>query len=55
MLVRPDGHVAWRSRSLTTDPAATLRQAMTRVLGRTSGRALDPAAIDQGPEASPGV
>jgi 2-polyprenyl-6-methoxyphenol hydroxylase-like FAD-dependent oxidoreductase len=55
VLVRPDGHVAWRSRSLTTDPAATLRQAMTRVLGRTSGRALDPAAIDQGPEASPGV
>ncbi|MBA9005538.1 FAD-dependent monooxygenase [Thermomonospora cellulosilytica] len=32
VLVRPDGFVAWRSRSLPEDPGGELRRAMTRVL-----------------------
>jgi putative polyketide hydroxylase len=32
VLVRPDGHVGWRSRGMTTDPAATLRAALTAIL-----------------------
>lgn len=34
VLVRPDGHVAWRSRTMPADPAATLGAAMASVLGR---------------------
>ena len=34
VLVRPDQHVAWRSRGGVPDPAATLRDALTRIVGR---------------------
>jgi putative polyketide hydroxylase len=34
VLVRPDGHVAWRSRSAAPDPAEALRAALDRVFGR---------------------
>lgn len=39
LLVRPDKHVAWRSRTLPEDPAAALREALTAVLSRGSGSA----------------
>ncbi|MEK6440867.1 aromatic-ring hydroxylase C-terminal domain-containing protein [Pseudonocardia sp. T1-2H] len=32
VLVRPDGHVAWRSASLTDDPMAELSRVLTTVL-----------------------
>ena len=32
LLVRPDGFVCWRAASLTTDPAAALREALGRGL-----------------------
>jgi 2-polyprenyl-6-methoxyphenol hydroxylase-like FAD-dependent oxidoreductase len=35
VLVRPDGHVGWRSRSITRDPSRTLRDAVSTIL-RTS-------------------
>jgi aromatic ring hydroxylase-like protein len=38
-LVRPDGHVAWRSRSAAPDPAAALRAAFDRVFGRVPATA----------------
>jgi putative polyketide hydroxylase len=34
VLVRPDGHVAWRSRSAASDPMKVLRAALDCVLGR---------------------
>jgi hypothetical protein len=34
VLVRPDGHVAWRSRSGASNPAAVLRTALDCVFGR---------------------
>jgi 2-polyprenyl-6-methoxyphenol hydroxylase-like FAD-dependent oxidoreductase len=34
VLVRPDGYVGWRSRSLPSDPAATLSAAFTGILGK---------------------
>jgi putative polyketide hydroxylase len=34
VLVRPDGYVAWRSRSGVADPQASLRTAFERLLGR---------------------
>jgi putative polyketide hydroxylase len=34
VLVRPDGHVAWRGRCAGGDPAAVLRDALTAVVGR---------------------
>src|SRR5436190_22092168 len=34
VLVRPDGHVAWRSRSAASDPTEVLRAALDRVFGR---------------------
>src|SRR5262245_47314046 len=34
VLVRPDGHVAWRSRSLTREPTATLRATLAAILAR---------------------
>jgi putative polyketide hydroxylase len=34
VLVRPDGHVAWRSRSAASDPTEVLRTALDRVFGR---------------------
>jgi putative polyketide hydroxylase len=33
VLVRPDGYVSWRSRTKSSDPSRTLRDAMTAVLG----------------------
>jgi hypothetical protein len=33
VLVRPDGHIAWRSPSAAADAASTLQQVVTRVLG----------------------
>ncbi len=36
VLLRPDNYVCFRSESLPTDPAATLREALGRVLGRLS-------------------
>ena len=36
VLVRPDGHVAWRSRSACADPAGALRAVMNGVLGLSS-------------------
>ena len=32
VLVRPDGHVGWRSRSITRDPSGTLRDAVSMIL-----------------------
>jgi putative polyketide hydroxylase len=39
VLVRPDGHVAWRSRSSQPNPTETLRAALDRLLGRTPAMA----------------
>ena len=39
VLVRPDGHVAWRSRSHQANPAGSLRAAFDRLLGRTPAMA----------------
>jgi len=36
VLVRPDAHVAWRSRGASDDPAGALRAAMDGVLGRAA-------------------
>ena len=33
VLVRPDGHIAWRSASVAADPVATLEQVVRRALG----------------------
>ncbi len=37
VLVRPDVHVGWRSRTLPADPAGSLREAMEAIVGRPSG------------------
>jgi putative polyketide hydroxylase len=34
VLIRPDGYIGWRSRSKTSDPSQTLREAMAGMLGR---------------------
>jgi putative polyketide hydroxylase len=39
VLVRPDGHVAWRSRSGASNPLDALRTAFDRLLGRTPAMA----------------
>lgn len=39
VLVRPDGHVAWRSRSHQANPAESLPAAFDRLLGRTPAMA----------------
>ncbi|MEM6728846.1 MAG: FAD-dependent monooxygenase, partial [Pseudomonadota bacterium] len=36
ILVRPDGHVAWRAYSLSAEPTKDLHHAMLRILGRAS-------------------
>jgi putative polyketide hydroxylase len=33
VLIRPDGYVGWRSRAITDDPARTLREAISTILG----------------------
>jgi hypothetical protein len=33
VLIRPDGHIAWHSHAVSTDPQATLRSAITGCLG----------------------
>jgi len=33
LLVRPDGHIAWRSRGAAADPAVTLEHAVATMLG----------------------
>jgi len=35
VLVRPDGYVAWRSRSTVADPSAALERVLHAVIGRT--------------------
>ena len=39
VLVRPDGYVAWRSRSGASNPMEVLRTAFHRMLGRVSAMA----------------
>ena len=34
VLIRPDGYIGWRSRSKTSNPSRTLREAMASMLGR---------------------
>ncbi len=34
VLVRPDHHVAWRSKALASSPAAELRRVLTSILAR---------------------
>jgi putative polyketide hydroxylase len=34
VLVRPDGYVGWRSRAMTSEPARTLRETISTILGR---------------------
>jgi 2,4-dichlorophenol 6-monooxygenase len=36
VLVRPDKHVAWRSRSMSEDPEGALTDVLTRILSRTA-------------------
>jgi len=36
VLVRPDGYVAWRARSLVGDPEVVLTRALSQLLGRTA-------------------
>jgi putative polyketide hydroxylase len=38
VLVRPDGHVGWRSRAATGDPSRTLRDALATILSNNSSR-----------------
>ena len=44
VLVRPDGQVAWRSRTAASDPAAVLQSALDAVLGRASAPLISAAA-----------
>ena len=39
VLVRPDGYVAWRSRSGASNPQAALRAALDSLLGRVAAMA----------------
>ena len=34
LLVRPDKHIGWRSRTLPRNPEQALRQALTQILSR---------------------
>lgn len=53
LLVRPDQHVAWRSRGGSADPAATLRAALADVLGALPSSS-GPGAVERSPRAVPG-
>ena len=44
VLVRPDGHVAWRMPWIPADPAASLAQALERILARNEAATLRRAA-----------
>jgi 2,4-dichlorophenol 6-monooxygenase len=46
VLVRPDGHIAWRARGGAADPVATLRDVITRVLARDN--LSEPTGTDPG-------
>ena len=35
VLVRPDGHVAWRAQSLSAEPTKDLTRVMSQILGRS--------------------
>jgi hypothetical protein len=39
VLVRPDGHVGWRSRSITRDPSRTMRDTVSVMLRSSNKRA----------------
>ena len=39
VLVRPDGYVAWRSKSGVSNPEATLRELFDRLLGKVPAMA----------------
>jgi 2-polyprenyl-6-methoxyphenol hydroxylase-like FAD-dependent oxidoreductase len=41
VLVRPDGHVAWRSRTGVPEHATVLRTAVAKILGRDSARSMN--------------
>ena len=45
VLVRPDGHIAWRSRGPVADPEATLANVLERVLGFASDDVVEPPKI----------
>ncbi|MDI3384595.1 FAD-dependent monooxygenase [Xenophilus aerolatus] len=51
VLVRPDGHVAWRARDAGDDADATMRQVMDALTGRASmpARRTEPLAIEEEP------
>lgn len=55
VLVRPDHFIAWRCRSLVTDPAAKLRQVLEKILGKSvsSGKISQPV-VKAGSELSNG-
>jgi 2,4-dichlorophenol 6-monooxygenase len=36
LLIRPDKHIGWRATALPADPESALRDALTRILGRSS-------------------
>jgi hypothetical protein len=44
VLVRPDGHIAWRMPWIPQDPAASLAQALTSILGQDRATAVRRAA-----------
>jgi 2,4-dichlorophenol 6-monooxygenase len=37
LLIRPDKHIGWRSMSLPSDPASSLREALRQLLSKHEG------------------